>query len=75
MPPITPQEINLWLSVVAMLVQTGYVTVEKVAAALALVRGQTDVDTVVQDDAELAALRAELARRIEQAKIDAGLTG
>lgn len=73
MPPVTPQEVTVWMQVIAMLIQTGYVSMQQIVAALALVRGQTDADTVAEDDAQLAALRAELARRMEQARIDAGI--
>jgi hypothetical protein len=68
---VNPNDALLWLQVVAVLVQTGQVTLATVLGALNRVRGATDSDTVAEDDAALVALRAELAARIAQAQADA----
>lgn len=71
---LTPESAIAWLQVIAVLVQTGKVTVEAVMNAIHRVRGNTDKDTQAEDNAVLATLHAEIAGCYAKAKAESQRT-
>jgi hypothetical protein len=74
---VTPASAIQWLQVIALLVQTGKLAVVEIGDAIKKLRGEngtgaeTDETLAAEDNAMLAAVHMEIARRYEQAARDA----
>jgi len=76
MPAITPESINMWVSLVATLINMGIATEQQIAAAIKANSGpsDTDADVMARTASMIQAVRLQLAEIRARAVAEANRT-